>query len=138
MKKSLTKDVLEIIGAFILALVIYHGLGIVMGTSVPIVSVASNSMVPRLHRGDLVVAVEPTDLKVGDIIIYRANCTYLPREDIIHRIVKIENNTYIIRGDNNPINDPCPVYYSQIKGKVLFAVPLLGWPRLGLNVLIGI
>ena len=132
------REIVEVIFAFTLAFLIYQGLAIAFGTPVPMVSVASDSMVPRLHRGDLVVAIRPENLKVGDIIIYEANCPALPHEDIIHRIVRIENNTYVTKGDHNLVEDPCPVKPEQIKGKVVFAVPLLGWPRLGLNYLVGV
>lgn len=137
-QKNIFKEIAEVIFAFILAFILYQALGFALGTSVPIVSVASDSMVPRLHKGDLVVAMKPENLKVGDIIIYAANCPALPREDIIHRIVEIKNNTFITKGDNNLIEDPCPVHKNQIKGKVVFAIPLLGWPRLLLNYITGI
>lgn len=135
-RKSTFRDVAEMIGALILAFLFYQALAVAFGTPVPIVSVASDSMIPRLHKGDLVIAIKPENIKVGDIIIYEANCPALPHEDIIHRIVEINNGTYITKGDNNPIRDPCPVSPDEVKGKVLFAIPLLGWPRLGLNYLL--
>ena len=135
---KIVKEIVEIVGAFILAFLIYQGLGLAFGTSVPIVSIASDSMVPRLHRGDLAVAMKPENLKVGDIIIYSADCPYLPKEDIIHRIIEIKNDTFITKGDHNLVPDPCPVRKDQVKAKVVFAVPLLGWPRLILNYIVGI
>jgi len=123
------KDVLEIVAAFIIAWVFYQGLAFATGTSMPIVSVVSDSMEPVLHRGDLVFVVRPNDLKVGDIVIYRKEGSQFT---IIHRIIQKTENGYIIKGDNNPGPDTPAVKSYQINGKVLFAAPLLGYPRLAL------
>lgn len=69
--------------------------------------VKGNSMLPLLREGDLVVLVRPgpEDIKVGDIIVYkalRAGSTY-----IIHRVIAVEKvgSAYYYRtaGDNNRI-----------------------------------
>jgi signal peptidase I len=93
--------------------------------------VVSGSMEPVFYRGDVVV-IEQTDflgqiheinndnLKIGDIVIYHA--TWFP-EPVIHRIIATgtsPNGTpyYITKGDNNPIQDPAPVYHDQVIAKV--------------------
>lgn len=127
------RDLIDFVAAIAAAFIFYKLLSIATGSSTPLVSVASGSMIPNLYPGDLVFAVEAKDLKIGDIIIYQANCYALPKRDIIHRVIKFENGKIITKGDNNQVEDPCPVEKSQIKGKVLFAIPLLGWPRLILS-----
>lgn len=123
------KDIGEIVIAFLVAWVFYQGLAFATGTSMPIVSVVSESMEPILHRGDLLFVLNADDPKVGDIVIYqRSDVKYT----IVHRIIEINENGYIIKGDNNPAPDPGIVKKEQIIGKVLFAVPLLGYPRLAL------
>lgn len=127
--------------AFLLAFFAYKALGLALNTQVPIVSVSSRSMLPTLHVGDLAIAVGASEIRPGDIIIYAANCPALPREDIIHRVIAINNSYVITKGDNNatnPIPDPCPVSFRQIKGKVVLVLPLLGYPRLLLNWIVGI
>jgi hypothetical protein len=47
---------------------------------------------------------------------------------IVHRLVGTQGDSYIIKGDNNYIAD-APVAKNQVVGKVVFAVPLLGYPR---------
>lgn len=131
--KIKVRDLIDFFAAIAAAFIFYKILTIATGSPVPIVSVASGSMIPNLYPGDLVFAIEPKNLSIGDIIIYQANCYALPKKDIIHRVVKFENGKIITKGDNNPVEDPCPVEKSQIKGKVIFAVPLLGWPRLLLS-----
>jgi signal peptidase I len=92
--------------------------------------VVSGSMEPVFYRGDVVV-IEKTDflgiheinadnLKIGDIVIYHA--TWFP-EPVIHRIIATGTSTngtpfYVTKGDNNPIQDPAPVYHDQVIAKV--------------------
>jgi signal peptidase I len=125
------KDVAEIIVAFVVAWVFYQGLAFATGTSMPIVSVVSDSMEPILHRGDLLFVTGADDFQVNDIVIYqRSDVQYT----IVHRIIEIQEDGYVIKGDNNPVPDAGIVKQEQIIGKVLFAVPLLGYPRLALYV----
>ncbi len=86
------------------------------------VVVVSNSMEPSIYRGDIVkVENNPNNIQVGDIIIYKA--TWIP-EEVLHRVIAIpkagNRTTYFIaKGDNNPIQDPEPVYQNQIVSKVV-------------------
>ena len=134
------KDFGEILVAFLVAWIFYQGLAFATGTSMPIVSVVSESMDPILHIGDLLFVMSSEDPQVGDIVIYmpQQECFNLDSNaPIVHRIIAIEDNQYKTKGDNNPGPDPCLVSREQIVGKVLFAVPLLGYPRLALY-LVGI
>lgn len=137
LENQVIRELFELGLAFLIAFVAYQCLIFVTGSSVPVVSVASGSMLPKLYPGDLVFSAQSSDLKVGDIIIYKADCAYIPPKDIIHRIIGFESGKIITKGDNNEYPDPCPVDYSQVKGKVSFGVPLLGWPRLWLNYITG-
>jgi signal peptidase I, archaeal type len=93
--------------------------------------VVSGSMEPVFYRGDVVVIektnflgiqeINPSDLKVGDIIIYQA--TWFP-EPVIHRIINIQTGSdgqmyYVTKGDNNPKPDPSLVSTSQVQAKVV-------------------
>ncbi|HEX3013370.1 MAG TPA: signal peptidase I [Methanobacterium sp.] len=86
------------------------------------VVVVSNSMEPSIYRGDIVkVENNPSNIDVGDIIIYKA--TWIP-EEVLHRVTEVrkaENGTtyFIAKGDNNPVQDPEPVYQNQIVSKVV-------------------
>ena len=107
--------------------------------------VVSGSMEPVFYRGDVVVIektdflgineINPDDLKIGDIVIYRA--TWFP-EPVIHRIIATgtdANGTpyYVTKGDNNPVSDPAPVYHDQVMAKVItigntpFVIPKVGY-----------
>jgi signal peptidase I len=107
--------------------------------------VVSGSMEPVFYRGDVVVIektslfgiqeVNPTDLKVGDIVIY--NATWFP-EPVIHRIISIQKGSdgqtyYVTKGDNNPKPDPSLVSTGQVQAKVVsignqpLVIPKIGY-----------
>ncbi len=78
----------------------------------------TNSMDPFLDEGSNGLEIIPASedqIQVGDIISYQ-----LKEDVIIHRVIKIdhdENGTfYIVKGDNNPVQDPGKVRFNQIKG----------------------
>ena len=125
-KKSLAREAVEIVVAIAVAILVYYGLSFVLGTPMPIVSVVSGSMEPVLYSGDLIILTSPKDIKVTDVVIYQRPDI---SETIIHRIIEERDGGYIIKGDNNPIPDPGIVRRNQIIGKVIYAVPLLGYPR---------
>jgi signal peptidase I len=107
--------------------------------------VVSGSMEPVFYRGDVVVIektnflglqeINPSDLKVGDIVIY--NATWFP-EPVIHRIISIQTGSdgqtyYVTKGDNNPKPDPSLVSTSQVQAKVVsignqpLVIPKIGY-----------
>lgn len=164
-KKTVRREALEIIAAFFVAWLAYQFIAVAAGTPLPIVSVVSDSMyhassfddwwaknaadynqlgigehefmrfanVNGLSRGDLLIAVRPDNPKIGDILIYRK---FGSDFTVVHRLVSIEDGFYVVKGDNNPVPDP-PVAKNYVVGKVVFAIPILGYPRLLLH-LIGI
>lgn len=94
-------------------------------------TVAGGSMSPALHLGDMVIAskVTPETIKEGDIIEFRQG-----EMRVIHRVIDIEESggsrQFITKGDANERRDIDPVSPEQIKGKVMFAVPKVGWVTL--------
>jgi signal peptidase len=120
-KKSTTREVATYIVIILVGVILAQHLNVVV----------SGSMEPVFYRGDVVLIektsflgipeVSPNDLKVGDIVVYRA--TWFP-EPVIHRIIGTGktadgNKYYVIKGDNNPQADPSIVYPSQIQAKVV-------------------
>ena len=96
-------------------------------------TVMSGSMEPKLKVGSIVLVrpVDASTLKPGDII------SYMTATDIVvtHRIAEVvpdENDPSIIRfitkGDANKTVDGKQVDYRNVIGKVVFTVPLIGYP----------
>lgn len=96
----------------------------------PIV-VLSDSMYPDIKRGDIVICEKTVFEKVdvSDIIVYSLN-----DNSIIHRVIEINHRADGIylktQGDNNNTPDPKAVTTSQIKAKVIFTIPKLGYPTI--------
>jgi signal peptidase len=127
-KKSIAREILEIVAIIIAAFVLYKLMSIGLNTQSPMVSVLSESMEPTLHVGDMIIIQQSNDYKIGDIVVYMYGS-----KPIIHRIIDInKDNMYIIKGDNNPIPDPYPVRKTQIVGKAIAAIPIAGFPRMAL------
>lgn len=133
--------------------------GVAVGTELPFVAVVSSSMVhdatteavhyqflinnfnysraeidswpvkDGFNIGDLPVVVGSKEYKAGEVIVYSISQQSVP---IIHRIIKINSDsTFVTKGDHNqgllPFENSVKV--EQIKGKVVFVVPKLGFFR---------
>jgi signal peptidase I len=87
----------------------------------------SDSMLPAIRGGDVVVyrevrGVSPADLSVGRIVTFQ-----LDGELVTHRLVGIDGGQLITQGDANEEVDPRPVAAEQVRGLYLFRVPFLGF-----------
>ncbi len=105
-----------------------------IGGGASYVIVQGNSMEPRFSRGDLVIIRKATDYSVGDIVTYWDNT--LPAH-VIHRIVGIEQDRFLLKGDNNGWIDITRPAFSDIVGKLWLHIPRLGkqieWMRVPLH-----
>jgi signal peptidase len=95
-------------------------------------TVLTNSMAPKYSPGTFMV-MKPAafdELKYGDVVTFQL---YSGRPDVeTHRIVgfgatQAGEKTLVTKGDNNGSNDPEPVRELQIKGKLFYAVPFVGY-----------
>lgn len=94
------------------------------------IGVGSQSMVPRLSKGDAVVlrkVPKSTILNKNDIIGYKKDGI-----TIVHRIVDIKKDkdgiSYITKGDANNARDTKKVKRSQVIGVVEFKIPFVAYP----------
>jgi signal peptidase I len=107
-----------------------YGLPSILGTSQPVLAIATDSMVPTLERGTLVVVehVAPSAITVGTIIAFSVACLPSPT---VHRVIRIvssaPNWVFLTKGDANPTADPCTVPYSDVHGAVVLHVPYVGF-----------
>ncbi|MFF2317641.1 signal peptidase I [Arthrobacter sp. NPDC058097] len=95
-------------------------------------AVLTNSMAPKYSPGTYLV-VKPTafsELKSGDVITFQLESGKPAVES--HRIIgfgttQTGEKTLITKGDNNDITDANPVRELQVKGKLFYAVPYVGY-----------
>jgi signal peptidase I len=83
----------------------------------------TNSMDPVIDAGAHAIELVPSsedDIQIGDIVAYKSDYA---DGTIIHRVVykaQDEKGTYfVLKGDNNPINDPGKIRFDQIKRVVV-------------------
>lgn len=77
---------------------------------------------PEIKTGELVFLWKSDKYKEKDIITYKIDNSYF----VTHRIIKIEQDGYITKGDFNNTEDENIVKQEQIQGKVIFHSQLLG------------
>ena len=82
--------------------------------------VLSGSMEPELSVDDLLIVVPADTYEVGDVIVFQNQ-----RTAIVHRIVAINGEEIITRGDANTSDDE-PITSANIKGRVVCAIPFVG------------
>lgn len=88
--------------------------------------IITESMKPSINPGDIIVIkeVKEKDLNVNDIITVETKTGINT-----HRIVRIEPNSenkYVIKGDNNNVEDEGTIGKNEILGKMIFKIPALG------------
>lgn len=91
------------------------------GTSYAIL--VGNSMEPKLHRGDLAVVRKQSVYRAGDVVLYDS------RElgsKVLHRIVRVEDGHFVLKGDNNDFLDAEHPTEEQIVGKLWVSAPAVG------------
>jgi signal peptidase I len=78
------------------------------------VMIDGNSMEPTFHTGDLVILVKASAYNVGDIVAYQDPTL---KAHIIHRIIGIQDERFIMKGDNNGWIDSTHPLLSEVLGK---------------------
>ncbi len=87
--------------------------------------VRSGSMAPAINTSDVVITGPVSaagSIKPGVIVTYE-----LGIELVTHRVVSINGDTLITKGDANEDPDSNPVRLSQVKGSYLFKIPYVGY-----------
>jgi len=97
-------------------------------------------------KGDIMIVWGRFTPKVGDIIIFKPNSDSSAPRPIIHRIVKIENNTIQTKGDHNGEQlvysnnqfrtDETTIKQNQVIGKAILKIPYLGYLKIWMVELI--
>lgn len=111
----------------LLAAVIVGG-GLVLLTAQPNFGVHAalvngRSMLPDIRTGDLVVVVQQDDYAVGDVVLYRAGTNGA----VLHRIQRLEQGRFVLKGDNNPSEDSARPTLQDIRGRLALRVPQAGY-----------
>ncbi len=130
-RKPVVKALMNI-GVIVLGMaIIYFGFTAALGTTSPFFVVSSGSMVPNLEVGDIIVVSGNTDfgnLIKDDIIVFDE--PGYGSKVIVHRVVGIQDDSIrriVTKGDHNFVNDDWRVTSEDYIGKVVFAIPKVGY-----------
>ena len=85
-------------------------------------TVLTGSMEPAIPVGSIVITKEQSSYEIEDIISFQEEGAI-----ITHRIISIDRERYITKGDANNVADTEEVQQKQILGKVILTIPLLGY-----------
>ena len=75
--------------------------------------VLTGSMEPNLSADDLIIIKKTDDYEIDDFVVFQDRYTL-----VVHRIISIDGDTVITKGDANDTED-APIQMSQIKGEVI-------------------
>jgi len=138
--KKIIKSIIEWIIYILIFVAIVYGtpkiLAKVLDTPYPIAAITSSSMWPVLKVGDLVFikgVSERSQINLGEIVVYNNNPSASSGQAgfTIHRLVKLDEETFITKGDANNVDDQ-PVKYQELIGKTVnlkgqpLRIPYLG------------
>jgi signal peptidase I len=78
------------------------------------------SMEPRFHTGDLAILRSEGHYSVGDVVAYSSVSL---DTTVMHRIVELDGERFVIQGDNNTWLDPDHPSEDQVLGKLFLRIP---------------
>ena len=143
MRKIITKGGTLVLGILVCLLIIILGIQtynklIVHDETAGILgynykTVLTGSMEPAIPVGSIVITKEKSSYEIEDIISFQEEGAI-----ITHRIISIDRERYITKGDANNVADTEKVQQKQILGKVILTIPLLGYLVMWLMSPVGI
>ena len=128
---QLVRGVLEILLATLVVgvLVLALAMQVAPTAGFGLFAVRSGSMAPSIKVGDLVIEehVNPESIKAGDVITLATGTG----ATVTHRVQTVTPNdagpVFTTKGDANASPDPVATMSSQVRGRVAWDVPLLGF-----------
>lgn len=127
--RNILGGVFSFLSTFIVSAVVIIAVGMIALNlfGFELFTVESGSMSPEYPKDSVVFVkdVPPEQLREGDVVTYvmDAHGTL-----VTHRVVETdaETETLITKGDANSSNDPSPVMWGNVVGRVEFGLPVLG------------
>ena len=106
-----------------------------LGGQASYVMINGNSMEPGFHLGDLAIVKAASDYSIGDVVTYNDP---LMKANIIHRIIGMDGDRFVLKGDNNGWVDAYHPTQTDIVGKLWIHAPKLAsalqWLRTPVNM----
>lgn len=112
--------IIVVLNIFYSKIILKENLVKVFGKSFLIVT--SGSMEPEINCGELIIIDAKEEYKKNDVVTYSDKDGYF----VTHRIIDINDNEVVLKGDSNNINDD-KILNESIKGKVIYHSKILGF-----------
>jgi signal peptidase I len=92
-------------------------------------AIRSGSMEPAIGVGSLVVVLpqDPATLAVGDVVTIKLDAGTVLTHRIAEVVQQDDRRMFRLRGDANPAPDPVLATQDQLMGRVVVALPVLGF-----------
>jgi signal peptidase I len=97
-----------------------------LGGTTDLFMVEGQSMLPTILPGSIVITKKQPTYELDDIVAYHLTEGKLGKI-VVHRIIDHTENGYVIKGDNNPTQDPGVFKEEKIIGRVVFSTPYVGY-----------
>ena len=115
------------VASVILALIIGGFLFVHFSPDYDIYMVRSESMKPVINMGDMVIT-GPVGGTLGGVVRAGSIITYQHGEELVtHRVLSVDGDTLLTKGDAVEDPDPRSVTMSQVRGIYLFRIPYMGY-----------
>ena len=115
---------LKLLTIFMVTVIVLMSLGFV--DDIRLYRIVSPSMEPLIPVGSLVVVSRSEPVGIGDIVAYRLDV--IGRSyTLVHRVVDVKDGYYTIRADVDPTSAGETLEAGKIIGKVVLAIPFLGY-----------
>jgi signal peptidase len=132
-RRRIIKSIIEwTVYALLFAVIVWgtpRALAVVLHSDYPIAAITSGSMWPDLKQGDIVFIKgisDKSEVALGEIVVYENEKGFT-----IHRVVKLNDETLVTKGDANNMEDQ-PIAYGQLIGEAVewrdkvIRIPYLG------------
>jgi len=106
--------------------------GMIYKPPMALYTIVSPSMQPNINVYDVVFSmkIEPSEIKVGDVITFYSSDENLSNMTITHRVMEVTETDdglrFKTKGDNNVQADGSLAEADKVIGKVMFRIPKLG------------
>jgi signal peptidase I len=99
---------------------LYYLFPLFFGTPTPFLYIRSESMIPSIQPGDIVLLKGINDEQLeGEVIAYLNPAN---GKIIVHRIVREEDGLLVTKGDNNPYSDFFMPSRDSVLGRVILKI----------------
>jgi signal peptidase I len=103
-------------------------------------AIRSGSMAPAIGVGALVVAVkqDPASLGAGDVVTVDLGSGTILTHRVDEVVQQDDRRMFRLKGDANPAADPVLVTQDRLVGRVVLALPLLGYLLAMMSMPVGV